>query len=434
MKSLLISLVIMLSGTGPWSLADCIRHALENNITVKQSAVTVQQREVELSTAKGRRLPYVSASMGENFSFGRSLTSYNIYENTDVNSTSMSLGAQMPLFDGLSIYNGIEMGKLNLAAATSDLERARDDIRVAVAQAYVQILYNKALMAVAQYQVDIDSVQLEHKTARMNTGLASRADVLSIQATLAKSRLSLTRAVNNFKLSILDLTQLLEIPSPDGFDIAVPDSSQLLLSPLANPDEIYADAVTRKAVVRSEEIRLDYARTNIAKAKGGYLPTLGLSGGIGTNYYYSSKGVAQASFGDQLRNNFSQYVGLTLNIPIFSQLSTRNSVRAAKLSYQNQQLELENVKKSLYKEIQQAYYNALAAQSEHESSRSAAESASHSYDLVREKYENGKANITEYNEAKSRYLEAEDQFLQARYQCLYQTKLLDFYRGADIVF
>ena len=434
MKILITSLMMMLAG-GPWSLSECIRYALDNNITVKQSELSVQQRETELSSARGRHLPAVSASASENFSFGRSITSYNTYENTDVNTTSMSLGAQMPLFDGMQIYYGIELGKLNLAAATYDLERARDDIRVAVAQSYVQILYNKALLTVAQYQVEMDSIQLAHKAVKLETGLASKSDILSLQTTLAKSRLTLTKAENNLNLSILDLTQLLELDNPDGFDIVVPDESAHMLTLLPDPEDIYAEAVTRKARIKSEEARLDYARADIARAKGGYLPTLSLSGGIGTNYYNSSgNSLPQLSFGEQLRNNFSQYVGISLNIPIFSQLRTRNSVRSAKLNFDSRQLELENAKKSLYKEIQQAYYNAVAAQSEHESSRQAAASAEHSYNMIQEKYENGKANITEYNEAKNQYLEAAEQFLQARYQCLYQTRLLDFYKGEDLSF
>ena len=434
MKCLIVSLWVLLSG-GVWNLKECIQYALDNNIDIKRSSMEVQQKEVELSTAKGRQLPAVSASAGQNFSFGRSLTSYNVYDNTNVRSTSMSLGAQMPLFDGMSIYNGVKMGKLNLAAAVSDLERANDDMSVAVAQAYVQILYNKAMLAVARYQVEVDSVQLEFKTAKMQSGLASRADVLSMESTLAKSRLEMTRAENNLNLSLLDLSQLLELSNPEGFDVAVPDSASLEPRVLPDPEAIYADAVSRKAVVKSEEIRLDYAKVAISKAKGGYLPTLDLSGGIGSNYYNSSDHtLPQASFADQLRNNFSQYVGLSLNIPIFSRLTTRNSVRSAKLSFASQQLQLENVKKSLYKEIQQAYYNAVAAQSEEMSSRKAAESANHSYELVREKYENGKAGITEYNEAKNRYLEAEEQFLQARYQCLFDTALLDFYRGSEMIF
>ena len=172
---------------------------------------------------------------------------------------------------------------------------------------------------------------------------------------------------------------------------------------------------------------------NIKQAKAAFLPTLSLSGGLGTNYYTSS-GYPHANFYNQLKNNFSQYIGLSLNVPIFSRFSTRNSVRAAELNRRNQELQLESVKKSLYKEIQQAYYNAVNSSKKLESSEAAARSAEDAFTLMSAKYEGGKANITEFNESKNRYLEAESNFLQARYEYLYQTKILDFYRGVELDF
>ncbi|MBO6238813.1 MAG: TolC family protein, partial [Bacteroidales bacterium] len=123
----------------PWSLSDCIEYALDHNLTVRQSALTVEQRELDLNTAQGRRLPGFSASASENFSFGRGLTEDNTYSHSNTTSTSFSLGGDLPVFQGFDITNGIKLSKLNLAAATASLEKARDDIRVAVAQAYVQI-------------------------------------------------------------------------------------------------------------------------------------------------------------------------------------------------------------------------------------------------------------------------------------------------------
>lgn len=431
MKGLLLSLLVIAGG--PWSLKDCIQYALDHNISVQQSEINVEQRDIELNTAQGRRLPGVSANSSQNFSFGRGLTADNTYANTNTTSTSFSLGADIPVFQGLQITNGIALSKLNLAAATADLEKARDDIRVAVAQAYVEILYDKELLEVANNQILIDQQQVERLEAMAANGKASKAEVAAQKATLAQSRLTATQADNNLKLSILDLTQLLELPSPEGFDIAGADAKNLEPGLLMNPEDIYAEAVTIKPVVKSEELRLDYAETNIKLAKGGFLPSLSLSGGLGSNFYTSS-GFDYKPFGEQMKNNFSQYIGLSLNIPIFNRFSTRNDVRSAQLNFKNQQLQLENVKKSLYKEIQQAYYNAVASQSKLEGSIKAAASAEESFTLVSAKYENGKANITEFNEAKNRFLEAESNLAQARYEHLYQSKLLDFYRGKDLAF
>lgn len=437
MKRILFAAILLSTAASAqsrvWTVGECIDYALEHNITIKQSSISVQQKEVALSTAEGRRLPGVAASGSQNLSFGRGLTADNTYANTNTTSTSFSLGAELPIFQGFDISNGIKLSKLDLAAATADLDKAKDDIRVAVAQAYVQILYSKEMLQVAKNQTGIDEQQLDRIKAMMENGRASAAEVSAQQATLAQSRLSETQAANQLSLAILELSQLLELESPEGFDIVTPSEDALRPGLLMNPEDIYAEAVEVKPSVLSEKLRLDYAATSIERAKGAFLPSLSLSGGLGSNYYTSSDRKS-SGFGDQMKNNFSQYVGLSLNIPIFSRFSTRNQVRSAQLSYNTQELQLENVKKSLYKEIQQAYYNAVAAQSKNLSSSEAASSAEQAFILMKEKYENGKANVTEYNESKNRWLEAESNFLQARYECLYQTRLLDFYRGKDLKF
>ena len=418
---------------GAWSLTDCIDYALEHNLTVRQSELTVELREVDLNTAQGRRLPGFRASASENLSFGRGLTADNTYSNSNTTSTSFSLGGDLPIFQGFDIVNGIKLSKLNLASATADLEKARDDIRVAVAQAFVQILYNQELLGVAHKQAEHDAELLEQVRERLSAGKVSAAEVSAQQATLAQSRQSEIQAEGNLRIALLELTQLLELPSPEGFSIVTPevgDPSQLLLM---RPEAIYEEAVAVKPAIESAELKVDYAQLNIARAKGALLPTLSLSGGLGTNYYTNSK-FASAPFGEQLRNNFSQYVGLSLSIPIFQRFSVRNNIRTAELNFKGQQLQLENTKKALYKEIQQAYYNAVTAQARYAGSREAASSARLHYELTEEKYKVGKADIAAYNDARNSWLRAESEHIQARFQCLYQTKLLDFYRGRGLAF
>ncbi|MBP5336254.1 MAG: TolC family protein [Bacteroidales bacterium] len=417
----------------PWSLQDCINYALEHSLTVQQSALTVEQREVELSTAQGRRLPQVSASASESLSFGRGLTADNTYSNSNTTSTSFNLGGSVPIFQGFDITNGIKLGKLNLAAATADLEKARDDIRVAVAQAYVQILYNQELLRVAREQAAHDAELLEQIRERLSAGKVSAAEVSAQQATLAQSRQSEIQAEGNLRISVLELTQLLELPSPEGFSIVTPevgDPSQVMLM---RPEAIYDEAVAVKPAIESAQLNVDYAELSVARAKGAYLPSLSLSGGIGSNFYTNTK-MQAPSFGEQMKNNFSQSLGLTLSIPIFQGFSVRNNVRSAQLNFKGQQIQLENVKKSLYKEIQQAYYNAVTAQARYEGSRESAESALQHYELTEEKYKVGKAGVADYNDARNNWLRAESEHIQARFQCLYQTKLLDFYRGRDLDF
>ena len=418
-----------------WTLRQCADYAIEHNISIKQKDNQCKQRDIQLSTAKNSRLPDLSASASESFSFGRGLTLDNTYTNRSTSSTSFSLGTSVPLFTGFKIPNQIKLNQLNLEAATQDLAKAKNDIRMQVAKAYVQILYDTELAEVAHRQIAIDSAQVVRLTAFMENGKASPAEVSQQQSTLAQSRLTATQADNNLQLSILALTQLLELPSPEGFSVVRPSVATIFGSSLMgiSPDAIYQEALTLKPEVQAEQLRLTASERNINIAKAALYPTLNFSAGLQSNYY-KTNGMQADPFATQLKNNFSQYIGFNLNVPIFSRFQTRNSIRSARIDRDNQLLQLESVKKTLYKEIQQVYYNAVAADSKYHSSEAAAQSGKDAFELMQAKYENGKATITEFNESKNNYLKAESNLVQARYENLYQHALLDFYRGRELNF
>lgn len=426
-----------------WSLRECCDYAVANNISIKQQENQRRQQEIQLSTSKNSRLPDLSGSVGQNFSFGRGLTADNTYSNTNTSSTSFSLGTSVPLFTGFQIPNQIKLDQLNLEAATADLEKAKNDIRMQVAQAYVQILYDMEMADVAHRQVEIDSMQVARLQAFVKNGKAAEAELSQQKATLANSHLTATQADNNTRLALLTLTQLLELPSPDGFTIVRPnldnpdnlDNLDVLGNPssLPTPDQIYAEALGIKPEIAAQMLRLKGTEHSIKIAQAGNYPTLSLSGGMGTNYYTTS-GFKSDGFGSQLKNNFSQYIGLNLNVPIFNRFQTRNSIRNARIAQENQQLALENTKKTLYQDIQKVYYNALNAQAKEKASRQAVSTANDAFHLTQAKYENGKATITEFNEAKNNYLKAESDLVQARYENIYQQALIAFYRGRDLAF
>jgi len=418
-----------------WTLRECCDYAVEHSISIKQRENACRQQELQLSTAKNSRLPDLSASASQNFSFGRGLTEANTYSNTNTSSTSLSLGTSVPIFTGFQIPNQIKLSQLNLEAATADLEKAKDDIRMQVAQAYVQILYDLEIADVARRQIDIDSAQVVRLQAFVDNGKASEAQLSQQKATLANSRLTATQADNNMRLAILALTQLLELPTPEGFAIVRPDLTvgDGFAAAIPSPDAIYAEALGIKPEIAAQLLRLKGTAHSIKIAQAANLPSLSLSGGLGTNYYTTS-GFKSDNFSTQIKNNFSQYIGLNLNIPIFNRFQTRNNIRNARIEQENQQLQLDNTKKTLYKEIQQVYYNALNAQSKEKSSKEALQSTKDAFQLMQAKYENGKATITEFNEAKNTYLKSESDLVQARYENLYQLALIDFYRGKDLNF
>ena len=419
-----------------WTLRECCDYAVAHSITIKQQENQCRQQELQLSTSKNSRLPDLSASVGQNFSFGRGLTEANTYSNTNTSSTSFSLGTNVPLFTGFQIPNQIKLNQLNLEAATADLEKAKNDIQTQVAKAYVQILYDMEIADVARRQVAIDSMQVVRLQALVDNGKASGAELSQQQASLASSRLTATQAENTQRLAVLTLTQLLELPTPDGFSVVRPvlnEELKMKNQGCPSPDAIYAEALGVKPEILAQQLRLRATDHSIKIAQAGYMPTLSLSGGLGSNYYTTS-GFNADGFGTQLKNNFSQYIGLNLSIPIFNRFQTRNSVRNARIEQQNQQLALDKTKKTLYNEIQQVYYNTLNAQEKEKSSAEAVRSSNDAFQLMQAKYENGKATITEFNEAKNTYLRAESDYVQARYELLYQFALVQFYRGRSLQF
>jgi len=425
--------LLPLNAQQPWTLEQCIDYAVTHNISIKQYENRQRQQELQLSTARNNRLPDLNASASENFSFGRGLTSENTYTNTNTSSTSFSLGTSIPLLTGNRIPKNIELSRLNLEASTQDLEKAKNDIRVQVAQQYVQVLYDMEISGVARRQVAIDSAQIARLESLFKLGRASEAEVAQQRAALAQSQLTVTQADNNTQLALLSLSQLLELPSPEGFSISstivAADSSKATPS----PDAIYAEALALRPEIQAEKLRLKGADANIDIARSSLFPSLSFSAGLGSNYYKTS-GFPADDFAKQMKNNFSQYLGFSLSVPIFNRFSIRNNIRSAKIDRENQLLALDNTKKQLYKEIQTAYYNTVTSRQKLQSSEEAYRSSKMAFSLMQAKYEVGKATSTEFNEARANLLKTESDLTQARYEYLYQTALIQFYRGQPLHF
>lgn len=415
-----------------WTLKKCIDYAIEHNLTIKQQEASAEQSKIELSTAKNSRLPDLNGSASHSFSFGRSLQADNTYNSINTQNTGFSLSTSVPLFTGLQIPNNIALSKLNLQAALEDLNAAKENVSIQVASSYLQVLFNDELARVAHEQVDLSREMLVQREAYFRNGKASESELYEAKSRVAQDELSAVQADNDYQLALLDLSQLLELPSPDGFAIVSPqtDAVENLGTPLP-PAEIYADALLIKPVIKAAQYRLEGAQKSIRIAQSAYYPQLSLGAGLSTNYYKMS-GMDNAGFGSQLRDNFSQYVGLTLSIPIFNRLATRNRVRSARIQQTTLGWQLEDSKKTLYKEIQQAYYNTLSAQTKYTSSRTAAEAAKASFDLMKERYMNGKANATEFNESRTAWMRAVSDQLQAKYNYIFRFKILDFYRGVPL--
>ncbi|MDO4215508.1 MAG: TolC family protein [Bacteroidales bacterium] len=414
-----------------WSLRQCITYALEHNISIKQQENTVESNRISLNTSKNSRLPGLQASASQSMNFGRGLTADNTYANRNTMSTGFDLGTSVSLYTGGQMTHDIRQKEINLQAALVDLNRAKDDISMQIASTYLEVLYQKDMLAVAKNQLELAKLQESRLQSLLQTGKIAETEVVEAHATVASDELQVTQAENQVQLALLNLSQLLELQTPEGLDVETPVIAQAQDVILPLPDVIYAEANGIKPQVQAQVLRLKSAEESIEIAKAGKLPRVSLSGGLGTNYYHTS-GFPSNKFSSQLKDNLSKYIGLSVSVPIFNKYATRNQIKTAKLQYQTQQLQLEETRKGLYKEIQQAYYNALAAQKQCVSSEAAEKASQSAFELVSKKYENGKATNTEFQESKTRLLKAEADYLQAKYTFLFRTKILEFYRGVAL--
>lgn len=419
-----------------WSLRQCIDYAIEHNISIRQTANTAEQSAVNVNTAKWARLPNLNASGSQSWNWGRTQTAIKdentgdystVYVNAASHGTNMSVSTNVPLFTGLEIPHQYALAKLNLKAAIADLEKAKEDISIDIASSYLQVLFNEELHRIALSQVELSNEQYTRIARLAEVGKASPAEVAEAKARLAQDEMNAVQANNNYQLALLDLSQLIELETPEGFVLENP-AVKIDLTPLTPPDEIFQTAMVSKASIQAAQYRLEGSKHSIRIAQSGFYPQLSLNGSLGTNYYST----INRTFSQQMNDNFSKYVGFNLSVPIFNRFSTRNQVRTARLKRENYSLQLDNAKKSLYKEIQQAWYNAIAAESKYTSSSTATIASEASFSLMSEKYINGKANAVEYNEAKQNLMKAQSDELQAKYEYLFRTKILDFYKGEPI--
>lgn len=432
----LACLAASLQAQETWSLRRCIDYAIEHNIDIRQAANTAEQSAVEVNTAKWARLPNLNGGAGQSWNWGRTQTAVpdettgdysTVYVNTASNGTNMQLSTSIPLFTGLELPNQYALAKLNLKAATADLEKAKEDISINIASAYLQVLFNQELHEVALGQVELSLQQCKRIEGLAGVGKASNAEVADAKARVAQDRMTAVQTENDYRLALLTLSQLIELDSPEDFVLESP-STAITPSPISSPDDIYQTALTGKASIRAAQYRLEGSRHSVRIAQSGFYPQLSLNGSLGTNYYST----INRTFHQQMGDNFSKYLGLSLNIPLFNRLATRNRVRTARLQQESYALQLDNAKKTLYKEIQQAWYNTTAAESKYASSHTAALASEESFRLMTQKYENGKANAVEFNEAKQNLMKAQSDELQAKYDYLFRTKILDFYKGVPI--
>jgi len=432
---LLLALFASLHAQELWTLDKCINYAHDNNIRIKQSTLNTQYQLNMLKEKKNSRLPNLNGQVSQNLNFGRSLTYLNTYENVNSSQTDFGLGTQLTVFQGMQINNAIKKTEFDLKASFEDLAKAKDDLSLNIASTFLEILFAKELVKVSEDQILITNQQLKQSQEKVNAGSLASGALLEIEAQAAREELNLVDAKNQLQIAKLKLAQMLEIVFTDKFDVEIPILPEIgSQSSVTNSQDVYLTALKQRPEIRGAEYRYQSTEMQLKMAQGVFYPTLSFYANYYNNYnnkYKDTKGTS-ISFGDQLSNNQRKGLGLQLNIPIFNRFFTKLQVDNAKIQMLNIQLDLEGTKKVLRQEIETAQTTAITSFNRFKSTEKAVASMQEAFRYSEEKFNVGMVNAVDYNLAKTNLLKASSDLLRAKYEFIFRSKILDFYKGIPI--
>lgn len=432
---LLISSSFTSGAQNIWSLQKCINYALENNIQIKQQTLNTNYGENQVKQAKSDKLPNLNAQLGNDYSFGRSLSYENTYEN--INSASITGGAStnITIWNGFTLSNTVKQRKLDLQATIQDLKKFKDDVMLNITASYMEILFAEELELVSHAQIELTRQQINRTQQLVDAGSLARGALLEIEAQMAREELQLVNDQNRIQLAYLTLFQFLELPIAESFKIEKPGLPEIKANTtMVNAFDVFSNAMNVRPEIKAAQLRVESAKRQLDIAKGYRYPSLSFSANYYNNFNnkYADIYGNKISFGDQLKNNSRSGMGLTLSIPIYNRSQVRNGISNANLQIFDYEYRLQSARNVLRKDIEQAYTNALASLNRYISSEKAVSSMEEAFRYTEEKFNVGMINSVEYNQSKNNLTTAQSDLLQAKYEYIFRTKILDFYNGIPI--
>lgn len=416
-----------------WTLEQCIEYARVNNIALKRQKLNADYAKNRYEQSKLELLPSLNASSNYNMTSGKAPdpNSFQLFDVT-IQTSNYSISSSVPVFQGLTIRNTIKKNESDWKAAIEDAQKVENDIALAITSYYAQVLFNKELLAAAKLQLETVNQQVERTERLVQAGTLAEGSLLEIKSIAAREALNVTQLENSLRLSLIDLALALNLESVEQFDVVSPTLPDFTGMELAEGSLVLDYALDNLPQIKAAEYRTESSIKDLQIAKGYLLPSLSVGAGWST-FVTKHKKLQDFDFGESFKDNGSQYVGFNLYIPIFNGLSTRTSVKNAKIGVLNSQLALEQERLTLRKEIQQASADADAAFRQYLAAQSAVDSYRESFRYTEKRYNVGMVNVVDYNVAKSEYMKAEADFLQAKYTYFLRLKILDFYQGKPIV-
>jgi outer membrane protein len=425
-----------------WSLEDCINYALENNIEIKRQELSADLSEYEYQQSKFEMLPNLNAGLIHTFSSGRALNT-ETYEWQDRKNQDGSFGiaSNLTLFNGLKNYHTIHKKRYDLLNNHAMVEKLKNDITIILASSYLQILFDEELLEVAKSQLEITDLQVERMKKMVEVGNSAKGELLDIIAQRAIENLNVTNAENQLEISILTLTQLLDLGSVRNFKIVRPQN--LIVEDLLLPkvDSFYNTALSNLPQIKGAEYNVNSAEQSLAIAKGDRYPNLFLRSEYYTRYNKAAINPLESDpthpvmdypYPDQINDNQYRSASLNLYIPIFNKKEIDTKINHAKIALNDSKYKLEQAQQVLYKEIQQAHADAKAALEKYYSATDAVKASEEAFNHSEHKFNIGIITSIEFNEAKNNLTRARSELLNAKYEYIFKTKILDFYGGVPI--
>jgi len=413
-----------------WTLEQCIEAALENNLNIQRANLSVQVAESNYLGTKGTFLPTVNGYVRTNLNFGRTIDPFtNTFANEEVRSDAYGVNANWELFNGLQKVQRYKQGQFEVMATKYDADKARNDMSLAVARAFLEIVFNQELKKVAQEQFNLTQKQVTRTGKLVKAGSLPTGNLMDMQAQLAQEELNVVTVSNNLDISTLKLLLLMRMDTLNDFEIDVPELTAEKLGVFkVTPSFVYLKALETLPEVKSAELRLNSADRGLAAERGRRSPSLNLSGSVGSGF----SGKNPNGFNEQVSDNFNQSIGLSLNFPILNRLGTHTAVQIAKVNQDIRQNEMDQVKYQINEVVKRAYYDAQAARKGFVANSKAVSAMSVSYRYAEKRYELGMMNAVEFNQAKNNMVRAEADLLQAKYDFVFKTMILDFYQGIPL--
>ncbi len=410
-----------------WTLEECINTALTNNLNIQQQKLVVKSKQINYQQSKNNLLPNFNANVGQTATFGRSLTSQNNYENTNSLNTSFSLTTNLLLFDGLKMKYDIEARKKELLKAQSDNKIIEKEIILNVTIVFLQVLQTKELVKNAKEQITITEENINKTEELIQLGKLAEGEIYQLQAQLAKEELHRIKVENQLRLSLLNLSQILNLEENTTkiMDISEPSNLFSKKLELLSVKKIYTKVLQNHPEIKSAEYQLQADKSNIKIAKSYYIPRLNLNVNWQTAYYNIYNKSNNIPFEKQLNNNSQTNIKLTLSIPIFNRLEVRNNIKKATISQDKTKLKIETVKKELRKKIEQYYLNAVLSKKRWEVAQKLVKANQTTYLFAMQKLAAGKINQYEVNIAKNNLSKAISEQTQAKYEYIFRLKLIE---------